>query len=71
MTRTKSARGMDLMVQGERVSARDAVEGVLIEGGEAEDIAGAGDAEEEEPAIAGRGGDFDAAGAEIVEVVGG
>jgi len=43
---------------------RDAVGGALMQGGEAKDVAGAGDAEEEEAAIAGGGGDFDAATAD-------
>jgi hypothetical protein len=49
----------------------DAVGGLLMQSGEAEDVAGAGDTEEEETAIAGGGGDFDAAGAEDQEVIGG
>jgi len=49
----------------------DAVSGLLVEGGEAEDVARDGDAEQEETAIAGGGGDFDAAGAEDQEVIGG
>lgn len=49
----------------------DAVSGLLVQSGEAEDVAGAGDAEEEETAIAGGGGDFDAAGADDQEMIGG
>jgi hypothetical protein len=49
----------------------DAVSGLLVQGGEAEDVAGAGDAEQEEAAIAGGCGDFDASGAEEQEVIGG
>jgi hypothetical protein len=49
----------------------DAVEGVLVQRGEAEDVPGAGDAEKEETAIAGGGGDFDAAIADDQEVLGG
>ena len=48
-----------------------AVESVLIQGGKAEDIAGGGDPKEEKTARAGRRGDFDATGAEDVEVIGG
>jgi hypothetical protein len=48
-----------------------AVEIVLVESGEAEDIARAGDAEEEETAIYGGGGDLDAPGKDDEEVVGG
>jgi hypothetical protein len=44
---------------------------LLVQGGEAEDVAGAGDAEQEEAAIAGGCGDFDASGAEEQEVIGG
>jgi hypothetical protein len=47
------------------------VNGLLVQGGEAEDVAGSGDAEQEETAIAGGGGDFDAAGADEQEVIGG
>ena len=49
----------------------DAVCCLLVQSGEAENVAGAGDAEEEETAIAGGGSDFDAAGAEDQEVIGG
>jgi hypothetical protein len=49
----------------------DAVNGLLLQSGEAEDVAGAGDAEQEETAIAGGGGDFDAPGADEQEVIGG
>ena len=49
----------------------DAVSGLLVQGGEAKDVAGAGDAEQEETAIAGGGGDFDASSADELEVVGG
>lgn len=49
----------------------DAMEGALIQSGEAEDVAGAGDAEEEEAAFAGGGGDFNATVADDVEVFGG
>jgi len=49
----------------------DAVGGLLVQGGEAEDVAGAGDAEQEETAIAGGSGDFDAAGADDQKVIGG
>jgi len=42
-----------------------------MQSGEAEDVTRAGDAEKEETAITGRGGDFDAAGADDQEMVGG
>ncbi len=38
----------------------DAVGGLLVQSGQAEDVAGAGDAEEEETAVAGGGSDFHA-----------
>ena len=56
---------------GDKGFGGDAIEGVFAQGGEAEDIAGAGDAEEEEAAFGGGGGDFDAAAAEDEEVAGG
>jgi hypothetical protein len=49
----------------------DAVGGLLVQSGEAEDVAGAGDAEEEEAAIAGGGSDFHATGADEQEVISG
>jgi hypothetical protein len=49
----------------------DTVKGAFVQGGEAEDVPGAGNAEEEEAPFAGGGGDFDAAFAEDVEVIGG
>ena len=49
----------------------DSIEGSGKECGEAEDVAGAGDAEQEEAAIAGGSGDFDATGADDQEVIGG
>ncbi len=55
---------------GERLGA-DAVGGALIQSGKAENIARAGDAQEEEATIAGRGGDFDAAAADDVDMIGG
>ena len=49
----------------------NAMNGLLMQGGEAEDVARAGNAEQEETAVDGGGGDFDAAGADEQEVVGG
>jgi hypothetical protein len=49
----------------------DAIEAVLVQSGEAEDIAGAGDAEEKEAAFGGGGGKFDAAAADDQKMVGG
>jgi hypothetical protein len=43
---------------------RTAVKSVLQERGEAEEVAGRGDAEEEKPAFAGGGGEFDSAAAD-------
>jgi hypothetical protein len=48
-----------------------AVDGVCLERSEAEDIAGAGNAEEKEAAFNGGGGDFDEAAADDQEVIGG
>ena len=48
----------------------DAIECVLLQGGEAEDVAGAGDAEEEEATFGGGGGNFDAAAADDQEMIG-
>jgi hypothetical protein len=48
----------------------DAIERAGVQSGEAEDIAGAGDAEEELAAFGGGGGDFDVAAANDQEVVG-
>jgi len=49
----------------------DAIEGLLLQSREAEDIAGAGDAEEKETAFGGGGSKFDAAAADDQEMVGG
>jgi hypothetical protein len=49
----------------------DAMEGALVQGSEAENVAGASDAEKEEAAFAGGGGDLDATVADDVEVFGG
>jgi hypothetical protein len=48
----------------------DAIESVFVQSGEAEDVAGAGDAEEEETALRGGGGNFDATAADDQELVG-
>jgi len=48
----------------------DAVGGLLVQSGQAEDVAGAGDAEQEETAVAGGGSDFHASGANKQEVIG-
>jgi hypothetical protein len=50
---------------------RDTVECVRAQSGEAEDVSGAGNAEQEETAIGGGGGDFDAACADDQEMVSG
>lgn len=47
----------------------NAVNGVFLKSGEAEDVTGTGDAEEEQAALAGGGGDFDAAGAQDREMI--
>lgn len=49
----------------------DAIECAHVQSGEAKDIAGAGDAQEEETAFCGGGGEFDLAAADDQEVVGG
>jgi hypothetical protein len=49
----------------------DAIDGVLVQSSEAENIAGAGHAEEKEAAFGGGGGKFDAAAADNQEMVGG
>ncbi len=49
----------------------DAVEGVLVQSGEAEDIAGAGDSEEKEAAFGGGGGKFDVAAVDDQEMISG
>lgn len=48
----------------------DAIERVLLQSREAEDVARAGDAKEEETAIGGGGGDFDTAAADDQKMVG-
>jgi hypothetical protein len=48
----------------------DAVDGVIVQGCETEDIAGAGDSKEKKPAFAGGSGGFYAAVADDVEVAG-
>ncbi len=47
----------------------DVMQGALLQSGKAEDIAGAGEAEEEGAAFAGGGCDFDASAADEQEVV--
>ena len=47
------------------------MEGALVQGSEAENVTGASDAEKEEAAFAGGGGDLDATVADDVEVFGG
>jgi hypothetical protein len=49
----------------------DAIECARVQSGEAKDIAGAGNAEEEKTAFGGGGGDFDLAAADDQEAVGG
>ena len=49
----------------------EAIESVLVQSGEAEDIARSGDAEEKEPTFGGGCGKFDSAAADDQKVVGG
>jgi hypothetical protein len=55
---------------GERLCA-DTVDGLVMQRGEAEDVARAGNAEQEQAAVAGGSGDFDATSADDQEVIGG